>query len=114
MASYRHLIKIRTFLKKIDSYLEKYGANSQDVSSFDTLDSNKTTNKFSTNYQLKITFKHPNYCLFTRTMLFQMLKVTICLLQHEIDLFSLIFSVKEFRMENPSYIKLFSHCLYWD
>ena len=61
----RHLIKIRTFLKKIDSYLEKY--NSQDVlKSLDStkfleiLHSNKTPNKFS-NHQLKIAFKHPNF-----------------------------------------------------
>ena len=39
----RHLIKIRTFLKKIDSYLEKY----------------KLARRFS-NHQLKIALKHPN------------------------------------------------------
>ena len=61
----RHLIKIRTFLKKIDSYLENI--NSQDVLKgldstkfLEILHSNKTPNKFS-NRQLKIAFKHPNF-----------------------------------------------------
>ena len=61
----RHLIKIRTFLKKIDSYLEK--KNSQDVLKgldstkfLEILHSNKKPNKFS-NRQLKIAFKHPNF-----------------------------------------------------
>ena len=61
----RHLIKIRTFLKKIDSYLEKYKfANvlkGLDSTKFlEILHSNKTPNKFS-NHQLKIAFKHPNF-----------------------------------------------------
>ena len=62
----RHLIKIRTFLKKIDSYLEN--TNSQDVLKgldstkfLEILHSNKTPNKFS-NHQLKIAFKHQNLC----------------------------------------------------
>ena len=61
----RHLIKIRTFLKKIDSDLENI--NSQDVLKgldspkfLEILHSNKTPNKFS-NHQLKIAFKHPNF-----------------------------------------------------
>ena len=61
----RHLIKIRTFLKKVDSYLEKY--KSQDLLKgldstkfLEILHSNKTPNKFS-NHQLKIAFKHPNF-----------------------------------------------------
>ena len=56
-AAKRHLIKIRTFLKKIDSYLENI--NSQDVlKSLDStklleiLHSNKTPNKFL-NHQLE-------------------------------------------------------------
>ena len=60
-----HLIKIRTFLKKIDSYLEKYkfedvlkGLHSTKF--LEILHSNKTPNKFS-NHQLKIAFKHPNF-----------------------------------------------------
>ena len=61
----RHLSKIRTFVKKIDSYLEN--TNSQNV--LKGLDStkfleiwysNETPNKFS-NHQLKIAFKHPNF-----------------------------------------------------
>ena len=59
----RHLIKIRTFLKKIDSYLEKYkfARRFEDSSKFlEILHSNKTPNKFS-NHQLKIAFKHPNF-----------------------------------------------------
>ena len=40
-------------------------------------------------------------------ILFQMLRVAIFLLKHEIDLLSLMFSGKEFQMEAPSYIKLF-------
>ena len=63
----RHLIKIRTFLKKIDSYLESKNINSQDVLKgldstkfLEILHSNKTPNKFS-NHQLKIAFKHPNF-----------------------------------------------------
>ena len=51
----RHLIKIRTFLKKIDSNLEKY----KFARRFEG-HSNKTPNKFS-NHQLKIAFKHPNF-----------------------------------------------------
>ena len=65
MAPKRHLIKIRTFLKKIHSYLEKY--NLQDVLKgldstkfLEILHSNKIPNKFSKN-QLKIAFKHPNF-----------------------------------------------------
>ena len=61
----RHLIKIRTFLKKIDSYLENM--NSQDVVKgldstkfLEILHSNKKPNKFS-NRQLKIAFKRPNF-----------------------------------------------------
>ena len=61
----RHLIKIRTFLKKIDSYSKNI--NSQDVLKgldstkfLEILHSNKTPNKFS-NHQLKIGFKHPNF-----------------------------------------------------
>ena len=61
----RDLIKIRTFLKKIDSYLENI--NSQDVlkgldstKSLEILHSNKTPNKCS-NHQHKIAFKHPNF-----------------------------------------------------
>ena len=61
----RHLIKIRTFLKKIDSYLENM--NSQDVLKgldstkfLEILHSNKKPNKFS-NRQLKIAFKRPNF-----------------------------------------------------
>ena len=62
----RHLIKIRTFLKKIDSYLENM--NSQDVLKgldstqfLEILHSNKKSNKFS-NRQLKIAFKRPILC----------------------------------------------------
>ena len=40
-------------------------------------------------------------------ILFQMLRVAIFLLKHEIDLLSLMFSGKELQMEAPSYIKLF-------
>ena len=61
----RHLTKIRTFLKKIDSYLEKYkfarrfeGLRLDQF--LEILHSNKTPNKFS-NRQLKIAFKHPNF-----------------------------------------------------
>ena len=63
----RHLIKIRTFLKKI--VLIWKNINSQDVSKgllldstkfLEILHSNKTPNKFS-NHQLKIAFKHPNF-----------------------------------------------------
>ena len=61
----RHLIKIRTFLKEIDSYLENI--NSQDVLKgldstkfLEILHSNKTPNKFS-NHQLKIAFKHTHF-----------------------------------------------------
>ena len=46
----RLLIKIRTFLKKIDSYLEKY----EFARCFEK------ANKFL-NRQLKIAFKHPNF-----------------------------------------------------
>ena len=61
----RHLIKIRTFLKKIDSYLEKYKFARRfeglDSTKFlEILHSNKTPYKFS-NHQLKIAFKHPNF-----------------------------------------------------
>ena len=58
----RHLIKIRTFLKKIDSYLEKYTfarcfEGLIDSTKFlEILKSNKTPNKFSTD-QHKIAFK---------------------------------------------------------
>ena len=61
----RHLIKIRTFLRKVDSQLGNI--NSQDVLKgldstkfLEILHSNKTPNKFSS-YQLKIAFKHPNF-----------------------------------------------------
>ena len=61
----RHLIKIRTFLKKIDSYLENI--NSQDVLKdldstkfLEILHSNKTPNKFL-NHRLTIAFKHTNF-----------------------------------------------------
>ena len=66
-AAKRHLIKIRTFLKKI--VLIWKNINSQDVSKgllldstkfLEILHSNKTPNKFS-NHQLKIAFKHPNF-----------------------------------------------------
>ena len=65
MAPKRHLIKIRTFLKKIDSYLEKYKFVRRFVLTLDQifleiLHSNKTPNTFS-NHQLKIAFKHPNF-----------------------------------------------------
>ena len=61
----RHLIKIRTFLKKIESYLEKYKfarrlKGLDWTKFFEILHSNKTPNKFS-NHQLKIAFKHPNF-----------------------------------------------------
>ena len=61
----RHLIKIRNFLRKIDSYLEKYKfARCFEWLRLDhfleILKSNKTPNKFSTD-QLKITFKHQNF-----------------------------------------------------
>ena len=62
----RHLIKIRTFLRKIDSYLEKYKFARRfegliDLTKFlEILKSNKTPNKFLTD-QLKITFKHQNF-----------------------------------------------------
>ena len=60
----RHLIKIRTILKKIDSYLKKYKfvrrLKGLDSTKFlEILHSNKSRNKFS-NHQLKIAFKHPN------------------------------------------------------
>ena len=55
---------------------------------------------------LKKNKKKTNY-LFTTMILFQMLRVAIFLLKHEIDLLSLMFSGKEFQMEAPSYIKLF-------
>ena len=79
----RHLIKIKLelFLKKIDSYLEKYrlarrfeGLGSTKF--LEILHSNKTPNKFL-NHQLKIAFKHPNFvrepfqiCLKIRTPLY--------------------------------------------
>ena len=61
----RHLIKIRTFLKKIDSCLGKYrlARRFEGLSwtkFLEILYSNKTPNKFS-NRQLKIAFKHPNF-----------------------------------------------------
>ena len=62
----RHLIKIRTFLRKIDSYLQKYKFARRfegliDLTKFlEILKSNKTPNKFLTD-QLKITFKHQNF-----------------------------------------------------
>ena len=63
----RHLIKIRTFLKKLKSILIWKNINSQDVLKgldstkfLEILHSNKTPNKFS-NHQLKIAFKHPNF-----------------------------------------------------
>ena len=61
----KHLIKIRTFLKKIDSYLEKYKFARRfeglRLDKFlEILHSNKTPKKFS-NHQLKIAFKHPNF-----------------------------------------------------
>ena len=55
---------------------------------------------------LKKNKKKTNY-LFTTMILFQMLRVAIFLLKHEIDLLSLMFSGKEFQMEALSYIKLF-------
>ena len=76
----RHLIKIRTFVKKIDSYLEKYKFTRRFEELrldklLEILHSNKTPNKFS-NHQLKIAFKHPNFvrepfqiCLKIRTPL---------------------------------------------
>ena len=48
-----------------------------------------------------------------RMILFQMLRVAIFLLKHEIDLLSLMFSGKEFQMEAPSCINFPSYCLYW-
>ena len=61
----RHLIKIRTFLKKIDFFWKNI--NSQDVLKglywtkfLEILHSNKTPNKFL-NHQLKIALKHPNF-----------------------------------------------------
>ena len=63
----RHLIKIRTFLKKLKSIFIWKNINSQDVLKgldstkfLEILHSNKTPNKFS-NHQLKIAFKHPNF-----------------------------------------------------
>ena len=62
----RHLIKIRTFLMKIDSYLEKYKFARRVLKGLDStkflkiLHSNKKPDKFS-NRQLKIAFKHPNF-----------------------------------------------------
>ena len=58
----RHLIKIRTFLWKIDSYLKEYKFATRfeglRLDQFlEILKSNKALNKFSTD-QLKITFKH--------------------------------------------------------
>ena len=47
---------------------------------------------------LKKKQKKTNY-LFTTMILFQMLRVAIFLLKHEIDLLSLMFSGKEFQME---------------
>ena len=60
-----HLIEVRTFLEKIDSYLEKYKFARRfeglDSTKFlKILHSNKTPNKFS-NHQLKIAFKHLNF-----------------------------------------------------
>ena len=61
----RHLIKIRTFLKKIDSYLGKVNSHDvlKDLNSIKFLEilrSNKTPDKLSSD-QLKIAFKHPNF-----------------------------------------------------
>ena len=61
----RHLIKIRTFLKKIDSYLEKYKfarrlKGLEWTKFLEIFNTNKTPNKFL-NHQLKIAFKHPNF-----------------------------------------------------
>ena len=60
----RHLIKIRTFLKKIDSYLEKYEFARRfeglKTKFLEILHSNKKPSKFL-NRQLKIAFKHPNF-----------------------------------------------------
>ena len=64
----RHLIKIRTFLKKLKSILIWKNINSQDVSKgldptkfLEISHSNKKPNKFL-NHQLKIAFKNPNLC----------------------------------------------------
>ena len=58
----RHLIKIRTFLKKIGSFLEIQfrlkGLNSTEF--LEILHTNRAPKKFSSS-QLKITFKHPNF-----------------------------------------------------
>ena len=61
----RHLIKIRTFLKKIDSYLENINSHDvlKDLDStkfLEILHSNKTLNKVL-NRRLKIAFKCPNF-----------------------------------------------------
>ena len=56
---------------------------------------------------MRIYTKHLKNYLFTRMILFQMPRVAIFLLKHEVDLLSLMFSGKEFQMEVPSYIKLF-------
>ena len=71
----RHLIKIRTFLKKIDSWIWK-NINLQDVLKgldstifLEILHSNKTSNKFS-NHQLKIAFKH-KFCARAISNLFE-------------------------------------------
>ena len=57
IAPKRHLIKIRTFLKKVESHLEN---DSDSTKLFEILHSNKTPNKLS-NRQLKLAFKHPNF-----------------------------------------------------
>ena len=49
-------IKVRTFPKKIDSYLEKY----KSAKFLEILHSNKTPTNFS-NHQHKIALKHSNY-----------------------------------------------------
>ena len=58
----KHLFKIRTFPRKIDSYLEKYKFEGLiDLTKIlEILKSNKTPNKSLTD-QLKITFKHQNF-----------------------------------------------------
>ena len=45
--------------------------------------------------------------IYLQDFIFQMLRVAIFLLKQEIDLLSPIFSVKEFQIEAPSYIKIF-------
>ena len=58
----RHLIKIRTFLTKNYSYLEKYKLKGLDSTKFlEILNSNKTPNKFLA-YQLEITLSIQILC----------------------------------------------------